>query len=304
LQATFFARQRNGPFNMQAEALLKQALEIDPDFVPAWLALAEVYFFSSALGVRQAAEAAPLVREAAEQALQLDGSNADAHLALARVALITDHNFDLAAKEVEIARRLAPDHSLVYVMTGRMAFIMGKREEGIRNVERAHELDPLADLNLGLAGAYYSTGRKEEALKLYEQRAQRRPFGARSYSNWARVLLREGDYDRALALLENENADGHQAAGRALVYQAMGETTLANEQLEILIALGERWTFELAEVSAYLGDADMAFEWLDRAIDRSDQSLQGVLTTPFLDSLRDDPRFDEVLERLGLKVMP
>lgn len=83
----------------------------------------------------------------------------------------------------------------------------------------------------------------------------------------------------------------------------MGDTARAREQLDLLVALGERWTFELAEVTAYLGDTDMAFAWLHRAIDRSDQSLQAIWRSPFLDSIRDDPRFDEVLERLGLSAI-
>jgi tetratricopeptide (TPR) repeat protein len=189
-------------------------------------------------------------------------------------------------------------------MAAGMANMNGDWEEVIQNVEKAHELDPLASTKLSFADAYYHVGRKEEALQLFEERARQRPFGSRTFSDWARILLQEGGYDGALALLEKENTDGHQVTGRVLVYQAMGDTERAREQLEILIALGERWTFELAEAHAWLGDADKAFEWLHRAIDRSDQSLQAILTTPFLESVRDDPRFDEVLERLGLKAGP
>ena len=67
------------------------------------------------------------------------------------------------------------------------------------------------------------------------------------------------------------------------------------------VALGNRWTFEIAEVYAFLGDADEAFAWFDRAIERRDASLLETVTDPFLDGIRDDPRFDELLERLGRK---
>jgi TolB-like protein/Tfp pilus assembly protein PilF len=304
LQGSFFASQGNGPSNRQAEALLKQALEIDPEYVPAWLTLASNYFRSSAMGVRPASEAGPLVREATERVLQLDGDNIEAHYRLARIAQVYDHKFDEATKEFEIIRRLAPDHILAYRMAAGMASMNGDWEEVIQNVEKAHELDPLAGTKLLFARAYYKAGRLNEALQLYEERARLRPFATRSFSNWARILLQEGDYDGALALLENENADGHQVTGRVLVYQAMAYTQRAREPLEIHIALGERWTFELAEAHAWLGDHDKAFEWLHRAVDRSDQSLQSILVSPFLESIRDDPRFDEVLERLGLTAIP
>ena len=62
----------------------------------------------------------------------------------------------------------------------------------------------------------------------------------------------EADYDRALQLFDNESSDGHRITGKALVYQAMGDTERANEEREKLLALGNRWTFELAEVHAYL----------------------------------------------------
>lgn len=97
-----------------------------------------------------------------------------------------------------------------------MAHYTGDWEEVIRNAERAHELDPLVGIKNRFAMVYYATGRKEEALQLMEERAPRQPFGARSFSNWARVLLLEGDFDGALALLEKENVDGHQIAVRAL----------------------------------------------------------------------------------------
>jgi len=81
----------------------------------------------------------------------------------------------------------------------------------------------------------------------------------------------------------------------------MGDTERAYEELENLVALGIRWTFEIAEVYAFLGDADEAFAWFDRAIERRDASLAETVTDPFLDGIRDDPRFDELLERLGRK---
>ncbi len=75
----------------------------------------------------------------------------------------------------------------------------------------------------------------------------------------------------------------------------------AREELEKLLALGTRWTFEIAEVYAYMGDADEAFDWLDRAIERRDASLNTTVFDPFLEPVRDDPRYEQLLERLDRK---
>jgi hypothetical protein len=86
-----------------------------------------------------------------------------------------------------------------------------------------------------------------------------------------------------------------------MVLHAMGDTGSAATELEKLIAIGDTWTYELAQVHAYLGNLDESFRWLHRAIDRRDQALSQMTGDTFLDNVRDDPRFDEVLERLGRK---
>ena len=73
-------------------------------------------------------------------------------------------------------------------------------------------------------------------------------------------------------------------------------------ELEKLIEIGDTWTYEIAQVQAYLGNLDESFRWLHRAIDRRDQSLYQMTGDPFLDNLRADPRFEVVLEQLGRKV--
>ena len=96
--------------------------------------------------------------------------------------------------------------------------------------------------------------------------------------------------------------DGQRVSGRALVFHAMGDFERAAAELEALIALGDSWTYEIAMVHAYRGELNDAFMWLDRAIDRRDQALNIIGGDPFVDNLRDDPRFDDVLERLGRTV--
>jgi hypothetical protein len=115
-------------------------------------------------------------------------------------------------------------------------------------------------------------------------------------------MLVNGDLDDALLQMNKEIRDGFRLAGRAMVLHAIGDTSSAATELEKLIALGDRWTYEIAQVHAYFGNLDESFSWLHRAIDRRDQSLSQMTGDPFVDNLRDDPRFDDVLERLGRKI--
>ena len=299
LEGSFLFRQANAPSNRRAVSLFKQALEIDPNYSAAWTWLGLAYFAGSAFGVNDRTDIMPLVREANAKALQLNPRSAFAHILRANVAFAYDYDFEVAASELKIAAESEPWNSQVHASLARLAYAKGDVQAAVDHSEAAHELDPLGGHRINRAVAYYLVGRVEEAFELYARRAELRPYGERSYSNWARTRLVDGDPEGALALLEHEAADGHQTAGRALVYQSMGDTVRARAELDKLLTLGNRWTYEIAEVYAYLGESDKAFEWLDRAIERRDGSLINTVTNTFLDNIRDDPRFDEILARLG-----
>ena len=98
--------------------------------------------------------------------------------------------------------------------------------------------------------------------------------------------------------IELESRDGYRHMGRALVYQATGDPARARESLEELLALGERWTYQIAAVYAYMNRPDEAIEWLERAIERRDTSLSLLSHDPFLDNIRDDPRFDPIRRKV------
>lgn len=299
LQSSFLLRQGNAPSLRQAEEVLKQAIELDPGYSQAWSQLALNYYAGASMGLGDPVERMPLVHEAIDQTLSLDPKNALAHILRAQIAYSYDYDFELAEAELAIAEEHEPWNSQIQALASRLAFAQGDLQQAVEHNENAHQLDPLAGHRNGAAMIYYLAGYREDALQYLEEGAELHPFGARTHSVWARVLVLEGDSEGALALLENEVSDGHQANVRALAYQAMGDTVRAREEVDKLLALGDRWTYELAETYAYLGEADEAFAWFDRAIERRDTSLTFTVADPFLDGIRDDPRFDRLLTRLG-----
>ncbi len=110
----------------------------------------------------------------------------------------------------------------------------------------------------------------------------------------AMVLLLQGDHEAALREVELETRPGYLHTGRALIYETIGDSERASAELDEVIALGDRWTYQIASVHAYFNEPDEAIYWLERAIDRADTSLQLISGDPFMDKIRDDPRFIEI----------
>jgi len=303
LQSGSMMAQRNAANMLQAETLVKKALEIDSTYVSAWLRLARIYRVGSIYGSWHPDEAHPQSRAAAMEALRLDANNATAHATLSRIAKDYDYDMETARREQEIASTLAPRDTAVLRLAAHLAQMTGDFGEAIRLYKEIEILDPVnPSIKNSLAASYMLAGRLDEARSAYVEAIELAPLGTEFNFNLGRLMLVSGDHDDALLQMNKERREGFRLAGRALVFQAMGDTKRATMELDKLIALGDRWTYEIAMVHAYRGELDEAFMWLDRAIDRRDQSLSTIAVNMFLDNLRDDPRFEVVLERLGRKV--
>ncbi len=303
LQSKALADQRTATGHLQAEAVVLRALEIDSTYVPAWVQLARICAVGSGTGAWHPHEAFPKSREAVMEALRLDPGNAQAHATLSMIARDYDYDLEAARKEQELASTLAPHDPVVLAGAARLALVDGDFAEAIRLLKEVEILDPVSPVpKLNLGNSYFRLGRLAEAKSAYAEALELRPLGNAVNFRLGSVMLVRGDLDDALLQMNKETREGFRLAGRALVLHAMGDTGSAATELEKLIAIGDRWTYEIAQVQAYLGNLDESFRWLHRAIDRRDQSLIQLTGDPFLDNLRDDPRFDDVLERLGRKV--
>jgi TolB-like protein len=302
LQSRSLAAQRTADSLLQAETLTKRALEMDNEYAPAWVQLANIYTVGAAVGSWHPNEAYPLARAAAMEALRLDANNAAAHATLSSIARGYDYDLETARAEQQLASTLAPGNSVIRASAADLAMLTGDYDEAIRLGEEAALGDPLnLETKLVLGFGYFYAGRIDEAMSVFREMFALNPFVADANIRLGQALLISGDYDAALEEMNKGVRDGHRLAGRALVFQAMGDSEGAATELDELIALGYTWTYEIAMVHAYRGELDEAFTWLDRAIDRHDTSLILILGDPFMDNLREDPRFDAVLERLGHK---
>ena len=301
LQAKFLMEQSTPSGFRQAEAINRQVLDIDPDYAPAWTQRAMLFYDGASFGAWESAEATPRARDAASEAVKLFGNSAWAHAILALIAISHDFDYERAERELELALKLGPDEPIALGAAAEFSLRQGHLEKAIEYIEKMHEVDPLAKHRNEMAQAYFYSGRQAEGIARWEDAIETRPLAEFLRKSLALSLLEIGDIDGALAAIESEPGEGHRLQGLALIYETMGDRERSTEALEKLIAAPQRWTFEIAEVHSFRGEIDEAFIWMDRAIERRDRALRHVMYSPYLDNMRKDPRFDEVLARIGLK---
>lgn len=300
LQANFLLEHPSTANMRQAEIISKRILDIDPDYVPAWIQRARIYNIGVGWGAWESAEGAAYSREAALKSVELYEQNAEAHAILARVAMDDNYDYELAARELEAALELGTDNAFVFRTAAEFEQRQGNLEEAIGYLDKAYEIDPIAGRGITGALAYFYAGRHQEGIEIWRDSIRESPQSGFIHKSLALSLLETGDIDGALAAIQNEPTDGHRQQGLALIYETMGDRERSTEELEKLLADSRRWTFEIAEVHSFRGELDEAFAWMDRAIARKDRALRHVMYSPYLDNMRDDPRFEDVLRRVGL----
>jgi TolB-like protein/Tfp pilus assembly protein PilF len=287
----------------KAVADFRQALQLDPDFVPAGEALAraladqaEWYFVPPRIGFEQA-------REAAKAVLQRDSRSARAHAILANVHDWYDWDWQGAERERSIALSLAPHDSLVLLFASEGYTAVGRWTDAVRVLLEALAVDPLQASAYEHAGwAYLRLGRLTEAEAAHRRTLDISPTYAGGHYDLGIPLLLQGKTDAALTEMEQEQGLlGWRAAGLALVYQAQQRVRDADAELMKLEAehAGDM-AMKIAEVRASRGQNDIALTWLERAYAQKDIFLWSIKSNPLLRNLEGDPRYQAFLRKMNL----
>ena len=300
LQARHLARERNREVYGDAVTLLKQALEIDRDYAQAWAELGRVYALQSNLDVGSVLELAVLTREASEKALELDPNNVTALISLADVEASVSYDYEQAMRYIDRALEISPSHAETITMKSGYEFIVGNYGKGMEYGRTASVLDPLETIGwLNLAFNAFYAGRYDAAVEAIETTLMLNPDISGAHWYVAMVLLVQGRYEEALERVHMENLDGFQYTGLATTHYSLGNDEASDEALAMLNELSVDWAYQRVQVYAWRGETDKAFEWMETAYEIRDQGLNLILGDPLLDSIRDDPRFDAMLERLN-----
>ncbi|HEY4492596.1 MAG TPA: hypothetical protein VI958_11400, partial [Acidobacteriota bacterium] len=276
----------------------QEAIRIEPDYAPAYAALARAYHWLASLGFP---EFYPKAKEAATKALELDETNGTAHGALA----FTLHNFDWdwAGAERHYKRALEIDLSSVH---GYALYLSaaGRHEEAIAKIKRAEELDPLnLSLKLNVGAIYLDARQYDRAIEQFMKIRKKYPeFIWVEYDLGFAYLFKKmcpeaiASFKKALAALKDEPAI---QASLPLSYASCGMKMDAINMIEKLKDSPNPDQVAFAGVYAILGDKDKAFFWLERALEQKAPDILNINSSPLFDSLHSDPRFRRLLQRIG-----
>jgi tetratricopeptide (TPR) repeat protein len=286
----------------------EQAIERDPGYALPYVGIADALLVLAAYGPIPPRSAFPEAEAAAKKALELDETLAEAHASLAQIYYHWKWDWPAAEREYKRAIELNPNYVTAYHWYSMFLDGMGRGDEALAVVRRAQELDPLS-LIIGtvVAVTLYSMRRYDEALREARKVIELDPTFAVGYELAGSIFLAMGKKQEAVAALQ-KGADispisrvlgtlGEAYAIAGMTKEALG--ILA--ELEELRARGAAGPSHIALVHMGLGDLDRAFEYLDQAVEeRESWVVLDLVASPEFDSLRPDPRFDDLVRRIGL----
>lgn len=298
--------QANQLFNSAQlqEAILrfKRVLEQDPAYIPALTGLAACYYNMAATGQMPLEEAMGLAKSTVESAISFTPDCAKCESLLAAVAM-AQGDTSAAMSHFEQALALAPTDLRVLANSSILLHSLGRTVEAIEILEYFTLRDPL---NLAgpnnLAGYHLSIGQYDAAIESAHHALELSPSMIDLHWLIGVALLYQGKHEEALAeLLLEENKQRAEAA-LAMAYHALVRPAESDAALNRAIELdGDGVRFRIAQAFAYRGQADEAFEWLNRALEVQQVEASGTLSfDPAWANLRDDPRWQPLLESHGL----
>jgi eukaryotic-like serine/threonine-protein kinase len=317
LQGMYLYGKRNTAEANKAVEVLEQAVRLDPKYAQAWAGLALAH--KNAITFRaqepkfagsKAQEEYQKSREAINTALALDENLADAHCALCVYKMAYEYDFDGAERECKRATELDPNSSQAHSVYSRYLNCRGRFDEGIAEIKTAIDLEPASLVNQRDYGVslYYARRYADAVTQLKRVIAMDEKFDT-AYVWLVVALEMEGKYPEAFEWFMKGRARNFQGPDAQKIteavkaaYQASGwQGLLLNEVRGFENKTDIRPDFQGAVLYAKVGNKDKAFECLEKSYQRRESWMSLLKVEPGLDSVRDDPRFDELVKRLGLE---
>jgi tetratricopeptide (TPR) repeat protein len=287
----------------------KQAAEKDPNYALAYAGLADSYSLLGEMSMVPAGETIPQARAYAEKALKLDDTLSEAHLSLGIVKLFYDWDFAGAGKELLRAKELDPQNAQVYHFNGHYLELTGRFEEAISETKRGVQLEPTnLIINSEVGFGFYVARRPDPAIEQLRKTLELDPTFSYASYELAQAYEQKRAYQEAITELNRArpiSADWSWiVADLGYVDALLGKRPEAEK---IIQELKERTAREyidpvlIAYIYIALGDKDEAFAWMDKAYRERSGMICWLQIEPKFDPLRSDPRFVELVRRMGLK---
>ncbi|MGH9426819.1 MAG: TPR end-of-group domain-containing protein, partial [Terriglobia bacterium] len=317
LKGRYFWNKRTDEGFKKAIGYFEQAIEIDPSYALAYAGLGDCYHLLALYGLLPANESFPQAKAAVTKALEIDATLAEARASLAFIRLNYDWDWSGAEGEFKRALALNPNYATAHQWYGWQLMLMGRQEESFAEMKRAQQLDPFSlaiHTDLGLYFCY--TGQYDRAIEQFRKTLEMEPNLKQVHAYLWSVYVRKGMYKEALdeaekALTSSTTTTSGMIAARRNELAELREAYAVSGikgywqkgiELEKERAKRERTAIipgNMASYYANLGDKDQALQWLEKAYqDRSNQML--YLKVDQWDGCRSDPRFTDLMRRVGL----
>jgi tetratricopeptide (TPR) repeat protein len=232
--------------------------------------------------------------------LALDPNYAPAHSALGRIAA-NNNDFVNAAKHFERAVALDPTDLNVLGNSAVFLHSLGRLQEGLALLEAVVRRDPVNVTTLfNLGNAQIRMGQFDAAIASYRSVLSLSPGYGLAHYQICEAMLLKGDAPAALAEIEQEKSEDWRLIGLPMAYHALGRQTESDAALATLIAKFEKdSSYNIAYVYAFRGEADKAFEWLDKAVQSQNPGLSHIAVENLFDNIHSDPRWLPFLRKIG-----
>jgi adenylate cyclase len=306
LQGRFYENRHSEKSAREALAAYEHAVALDPGFALAWAGVAGTHGWLAAFATEggQKTFDANLssARDAVTRALSIEPNLPEALLARGSIETNFDFNWNGAAQTLSKALALAPADPNIVIAAGNLEIARGNMDRAIELYRKAVDLDPVnPQARAFLAFNLAATKRFAEARAEFPRVVELNPAAPWAHAGLGLSYLLEGKFEEAVAATEGEAGEWARLLIVACARWGQKKIPEADAALEQLTdGFAETAAYQIAEVYAYRGDKDKAFEWLERARRQRDPGLAGLRKDPLLTNLRDDSRWNAFLHTMGL----
>ncbi len=308
LKGRYFWNKRTEDALNKAVEYFEQAIERDPNYAVAYAGLADSYCLIGLWGPTSPREAFPRAKAAALKAVEIDGTLAEAHTSLGFVGLHLDWDWARVESEFKRAIDINPNYATAHHWYAHYLMCMGRLDEALSEMKKAQSLDPLSlVINTELGFPLYFARRYDEAIEQYRKALEMDPNFYRAHWLLGLAYQQKGMSEQAIDELQKAIALSGRTpttvAGLGYVYARAGKRDQARKVLSQLAELSKRRyvpSLEVAVVYSALAEKDRAIAWLEKGYEEHAGWMPRLKVDPRLDDLRSDPRFQDLVRRVGL----
>ncbi len=306
LQGRFYENRNSEKDTRKALAAFQGAVALDPKFALAWagVARANIWYcnFATEGGLKSFDAHLAASREAIARAIAIEPDLPDALFARSMIQTNFDFDWKGADETLRKALTLAPQDPALLAQAGNLALTRGDLAPALDFYRRAVAADPVnSQARSYLANGFVVARQYQEARAEYARAIELNPVAPWYHAGLGSVYLQEGKLEEAASAAQADTADWARLTILACVRWSQKRIPESDAALAQLIKdAAETAADQIADVYAYRGDKDKAFEWLERARRQRDAGLPTLRVDPYLQNLHDDPRWNAFLRTMGL----